>query len=215
MDKDIGISLIFEKLESTIPKELENTYNNLFSLILIVIISIIACILFTLLSILWDSLIFMFWWIIFILIISLIIQSVKLFNYSRFLRLILEGNRKLIQRARLKQELNEIDSLLVEILWVISYIKDYKIHTILGDFIAPSGIIWLETDFILLRLSDIHSDLSAEIEQQKQILESAKSEVEKNIKWTIELDSISDLQQVRIDRQIEQFEELQKILIKV
>lgn len=63
-------------------------------------------------------------------------------------------------------------------------------------------------------LFDLRSDLSIHITEQKQVLESAKSEVEKNITWTTELKSVSELQQVRLNKQIEQFEELQKKLIR-
>ncbi len=64
-------------------------------------------------------------------------------------------------------------------------------------------------------LEDLRSDLSIRLTEQQQSLESAKSEVEKNIQWTTELESVSELQRARLDRQIEQFEELQKVLVKV
>lgn len=67
-------------------------------------------------------------------------------------------------------------------------------------------IIWL--------LSDLRSDLSIRLAEQQSLLESAKWEVEKNITGTTELESISELQKIRLDKQIEQFEELQKVLIR-
>jgi hypothetical protein len=63
-------------------------------------------------------------------------------------------------------------------------------------------------------LTDLRSDLQIRLAEQQQNLESAKSEVEANIKWTTELEQISELQKARLDRQIEQFEELQRVLIK-
>ena len=50
---------------------------------------------------------------------------------------------------------------------------------------------------------------------QQSILQSTKTEVEKNIHGTTELDQVSELQRARLDRQIEQFEELQRVLVKV
>ena len=57
--------------------------------------------------------------------------------------------------------------------------------------------------------------LHKKMNSQILILESAKWEVENNIHWTIELESVSELQKSRLDKQIEQFKVLQKILVKV
>ncbi len=73
----------------------------------------------------------------------------------------------------------------------------------------------LETQYFIEILTDLRSDLTTRLTEQQQILESAKSEVTKNIHWTTELDHVSELQKVRLDRQIEQFEELQRVLVKV
>ena len=72
-----------------------------------------------------------------------------------------------------------------------------------------------EVLFLISILTDLRSDLSIRLAEQEQILESAKSEVEKNIQWTTELNKVSELQRARLDRQIEQFEELQRVLIRV
>lgn len=67
---------------------------------------------------------------------------------------------------------------------------------------------------ILTILTDLRSDLQIRIREQQQTLEQARSEVEENIKGTTELNQVSELQQARLDWQIAQFEELQKVLIK-
>ena len=72
-----------------------------------------------------------------------------------------------------------------------------------------------EVEFINLILLDLRSDLATRLTEQRQILESAKSEVEKNITGTPELLAVSELQRTRLDRQIEQFEELQRVLVRV
>ncbi len=72
-----------------------------------------------------------------------------------------------------------------------------------------------EWEYFLAFLFNLKSDLTLNLSEQQEILESAKSEVEKNIHWTTELDQVSELQRARLDRQIEQFEELQRVLVKI
>ncbi|MBP6981466.1 hypothetical protein KBB25_01680 [Candidatus Gracilibacteria bacterium] len=69
--------------------------------------------------------------------------------------------------------------------------------------------------FCLSILKILNSDLSIQIEKQQLILESVKSEVEKNLSGTPELLEVSEAQKLRLDRQIEQFKELQKRLVKI
>ncbi len=64
-------------------------------------------------------------------------------------------------------------------------------------------------------LIDLRSDLASRLTEQRQILESAKTEVEENITGTPELIAVSELQKTRLDRQIEQLEELQRVLVRV
>lgn len=78
-----------------------------------------------------------------------------------------------------------------------------------------SEIKSLELEYITLILIDLRSDLQLRLTEQKNTLESAKSEVEKNIAWTTELNQVSELQRARLNRQIEQLEELQRVLVKV
>ncbi|MDD2693947.1 MAG: hypothetical protein PHY14_03365 [Candidatus Gracilibacteria bacterium] len=80
------------------------------------------------------------------------------------------------------------------------------------------SFIHLSTEINKLQLSsliNLRSDLQLRLEEQQKTLEQAKSEVEQNIHGTIELEQISELQQARLDKQIEQFEELQRVLVKV
>ena len=70
-------------------------------------------------------------------------------------------------------------------------------------------------EYLLIILINLRSDLQLRLEEQQKTLEQTKSEVEKNIHWTTELEQVSELQRARLDRQIEQFEELQKVLVKV
>ena len=64
-------------------------------------------------------------------------------------------------------------------------------------------------------ITNLQNDLTLRLTEQQKALEWAKSDVEMNIAWTPELNGVSELQKARLDRQIEQFEELQKVLMKV
>ena len=73
----------------------------------------------------------------------------------------------------------------------------------------------LETEYFIEILLDLRSDLATRLTEQQQILEWAKSEVQKNIVGTPELLAVSEAQKLRLDRQIEQFEELQRVLVRI
>lgn len=76
--------------------------------------------------------------------------------------------------------------------------------------------LWiLESQLLSQSLTETREILHKEMKQQQKTLEQAKSEVEANIHGTTELEQVSELQKARLDRQIEQFEELQKVLVKV
>lgn len=88
-----------------------------------------------------------------------------------------------------------------------------KIHKV--DSIELSNTIDESIEWILWVIHDLQSDMMKDITEQKNILESTKSEVTKNIQWTTELNKVSEVQRARLDNQIEQFEELQGVLVKV
>jgi hypothetical protein len=62
----------------------------------------------------------------------------------------------------------------------------------------------------LLILEDLRSDLQLRLTEQQSTLEQAKAEVSND-----ELNRVSKLQRQRLDKQIEQFEELQRVLMRV
>lgn len=68
---------------------------------------------------------------------------------------------------------------------------------------------------ILEILFDCKSDLQIQIEQNIESINLQKNEVTSTIQWTTELNEVWELQKARLDRQIEQFEELQRVLVKV
>ncbi len=72
-----------------------------------------------------------------------------------------------------------------------------------------------QLSYFFIILTDLRSDLTLRLKEQQKVLEGARSEVEANIWWTKWLEEVSELQKVRLDKQIEQFEELQRVLVKV
>jgi len=124
------------------------------------------------------------------------------------------------QRIKIKDvDFYEISEKLEELL---QYIKEsqWKLRIIRILWDTKTKMLTKETTQICLLeiyriIIELKNHLINELVNQQTTLESAKSEVEKNIKWTTELNQVSELQRTRLDRQIEQFEELQRVLVKV
>lgn len=117
--------------------------------------------------------------------------------------------------------INNIDEILnfIEVIWeIIQKINKrkqlFEIFCNQHAFWIYNNLIRSEIEFASKILDNLRSDLSIRITEQQNILESTKYKIEKNITWTTELKLVSELQQARLDKQIEQFEELQRILIK-
>ncbi len=68
---------------------------------------------------------------------------------------------------------------------------------------------------LLLILTNLRSDLQLRLIEQQQTLEQAKSSLSTHVHWSDELGRVSELQRARLDKQIEQFEELQRVLVKI
>lgn len=64
-------------------------------------------------------------------------------------------------------------------------------------------------------LENLRSDLTTRLAEKQSVLEFAKTEVEKHITGTPELLAVSEAQKTRLDRQIKQFDELQRVLVRV
>ena len=62
-------------------------------------------------------------------------------------------------------------------------------------------------------LIELRSDLQFQLREQQKTLEWAKLEIEKYLVGSQEILKVSELQKIRLDRQIEQFEKLQQRLI--
>ena len=138
-------------------------------------------------------------------------KSSRILNYTKYVRRL----EKLCKSRIL--EINEILEIAKQ-----AYILLYKFIELWDK---QKGLRYEDTNITLFVkdqslkivriLTDLRSDLALRLTEQQKTLKSAKSEVEKNISWTPELNGVSELQKARLDRQIEQFEELQKVLVEV
>lgn len=119
----------------------------------------------------------------------------------------------------LVQSAKRISLEIQNILLIISICRDSYILKIYGlpHNLKQEIILWLEDSEIIIRkhMEKTKYAINNYLTEQEKILIKAKSEVEKNITWTPELLNVSEAQKMRLDRQIEQFEELQKRLKRI
>lgn len=121
------------------------------------------------------------------------------------------------------QGYDEIETLIINIdkwydnLYYLKYSKLLKIISKFGNIskFDIQGFVDHNIREFQKVIFDFKNDLGVHINEQQKILESAKLEVENNIKWTPELEEVSELQKIRLDNQVKQFEELQRVLVKV
>lgn len=134
--------------------------------------------------------------------------------------------RELIKASRIfevsKNIIDPVDGILKNTQYIHKLISTIRNINRFMLFFGEKQIIiqineFLRSDIqsLLKFLDNLRSDLQIRLTEQQNILESAKSDVSKNIHWTSELDHVSELQKIRLDRQIEQFEELQRVLVKI
>ncbi len=69
--------------------------------------------------------------------------------------------------------------------------------------------------FLIGILRDLKKDLSVRLSEQESLLHEAKRKVKKHLDTLPELEDTKRVQEMRLDSQIQEFEKLQKILVKV
>ncbi len=121
------------------------------------------------------------------------------FNVTDSLEEILEGNDIIITSLNI---LNK---------------RERVIYFLLGSENTKQYIVFRKALYLYYIdiLLDFKKDIQVHLTVQETYIKSARSEVTKHINWTDELNQVSELQVARLDRQIEQFEELQRILVMV
>ena len=116
-------------------------------------------------------------------------------------------------------EMEDISTILKKVWKILRILKLVLFFKKIIYFLSPKKVYVEITNYLkseltiyTLSLNNLRSDLMIRLDEQKKSLESAKSEVESNIKWSSKLEQVSEIQRIRLDRQIEQFEELQSVL---
>ncbi len=174
----------------------------------------------------WSGFIWLSTFIVFLIL--LLIWGTYVLNYGlsmplRLIRMLYKKSSSL--NTALKKELirlSRVDTIIKMITWIYETLKSIQslrryiwwifskdTQKILNEYFR-----FMYTDILSL-ITNLRSDLSARLLEQQKSLEWAKTEVEKHIGWTSELEQVSELQKARLDRQIEQFEELQRVLVKI
>lgn len=140
-------------------------------------------------------------------------------RYSDILHQLYSTHDELLKNYEKMSSINDILNKISEIQKYIKNLQKYrKIWTYTS---TKTGIFYMELyirkeiSFIQELMIDLRSDLSGNMREKQEVLTKAKSEVEKNLTGTPELLEVSEVQKLRLDRQIEQFEVLQKRLISL
>ncbi len=151
-------------------------------------------------------------------ILSLVLDVIGWLFLSKILTSIKECNIELWKIQSKVEELWEILNLCNFLLEMIQRLSKFRYFLRIfypRKIQSYHKIFSMQYTIILSILLDLRSDLAIRLTEQQSTLEQAKSEVEKNIVGTPELLAVSELQKTRLDRQIEQFEELQRVLMRV
>lgn len=144
---------------------------------------------------------------------------IRLLNKLNILSWLREGvlllYKKLTNTTGIIENIEELSLLIQDILKQTQTIRRLLFFRF---FFTKSGKeklqrLWILATHIAMRaLQDIRSDLQIRLNEQIKTLEQAKWEVKKNIGGTSELEQVAELQRSRLDKQVEQFEQLQKTL---
>jgi hypothetical protein len=116
------------------------------------------------------------------------------------------------------QDITDILNKIDKIRHLYSFLQIYKSIIYYLSYSHYGEFIWILEDTLnwtIWILNNLRSDLQLRLTEQQQTLEQAKAEVSTHIHWTNELNQVSELQRARLDKQIEQFEELQRVLMKI
>jgi hypothetical protein len=190
---------------------------NISNAIIMVIILRLIYALFQMTSIIMNKFEWIIIWLWMIIGTSYLAWAWLLVYQTHFFQKLLTLNTKLYKTFSHIDETDTIIEDINTIRLVITRFSKMRKHLKTGkwwlDDIINNSIIQ-ETHWLINIIRDLQSDLSIRLVEQQSLLKSAKWEVEKNINWTTELESVSELQKARLDRQIKQFEELQKVLIR-
>lgn len=157
----------------------------------------------------------------FLLLIGIIILLLIAFceSYlSNTLEYLITSNKSFLEEKNRTESISEILTLTSTILTLVNKLRYLRYFVYLfynSSLTSFNKINTSQVQLVLSTLISLRSDLQLRLTEQLSTLEQAKSEVSTHIQWTNVLNQVSELQKARLDRQIEQFEELQRVIMKV
>lgn len=167
----------------------------------------------------WTLATIMSWFFYWMFIIWLVVFKLMELYCNNLLKKLYSQEMRFEKSKKYKENIEEIIQHLEWIYQTIKTISYFRSAVwLLGGNESYNNIykrLGKKNQILLKFINNLRSDLSIRLTEHQQSLESAKLEVESNIQWTTELKQASELQRTRLDKQIEQFEELQRVLVKV
>ena len=164
--------------------------------------------------VIWEAVIK--WWFSFSLLVGLVFMWITETLIERKVKKILNAEKmiqKLESRSLLtKQNINEILVTLQQVyiaLSVVQYVSRFREKKIFRDYLNEIF------SRIMSILSDLKNDLKNELSVWQEILVQVNTKINSTTLEVPEFKEILSLQSTRLDKQIVQFEELQKVLLKI
>lgn len=133
------------------------------------------------------------------------LQTIKYYKWIQELYRLSKWTEKRVE------DFNEILMLLKK----LKKILDKKWNKLVWLWVTELEIRANQYKYFILLLDNLKSDLVRKIRDMGKTIESASYSLSTHIHWTDELNQVSELQRQRLDKQIEQFEDLQRVLVKV
>ncbi len=139
-------------------------------------------------------------------------------SYKKITASIRENSSKLYENYSSLCEIEDILEYSNNLYSYLESIKDYRKMS--EKALSPLAQRYLKEyivesiKFALVVLRDIYDDMKIGLKKKRYLLLGAKSSLS-SVSWTPELTQVSEIQRTRLDRQIEQFEALQRILTKI
>ncbi len=137
----------------------------------------------------------------------------------RVLSDISDKNKALIESVK---SVDDIDAILGKVEEIYKLVNQMNWNLPFTDYFYSDRIHEIQKNifqneilFLTWVLQDLKKDLSLRLSEQGALLSEAKGKVKKHLDTLPELEDTKRIQEIRLDSQIQEFEKLQKILIKV
>lgn len=140
------------------------------------------------------------WWL------KIIEESINILSLK--MENVITTREKLEEILKRLNEIHHLISMLWKTLWWYSFLWSRKNYIFIKENLS------LKNKLLLSWIRELRIDIEENIAEQTSILQWWKTRL-KNISDTEHMSEIQALQSTRLDHQIKQFEELQKVLVKI